>query len=253
MSIKKPSVPGLDRGFKVLETLVETEQGLTLSMISKKMNIPTNGVYRIIDTLMDLGYLIKTDKHYKVAPKLLGLAYKSINLKDQLSTIIPYCQEAVFKINETVLLGQLSGSQGIVVYQTVGTHPVKVSVSEGTIFNLHSSSPGKAILSALSFLERKRICKNINFCQSSPNTILDSNKLLSNIADQSAKGYFIDDEEDLLGVRCVGVPILDHRDVPIYAIWTTGPKFRLTDAKIAEYGNYLKLLSKNISLKLGAL
>ena len=63
---------------------------------------------------------------------------------------------------------------------------------------------------------------------------------------------FVDDEEDLMGIRCVGCPIFDHRNFPVYSLWTTGPSFRLSHEKIVEYGNYLKELCQNISKDLGA-
>ena len=252
MTNYKPSVPGLDRGFRVLEILADSKEGMTLSEISNSLNVPLNGVFRVIETLSHMGYISRVEKFYKVSPKILGLAYKAVNLSNSFSIIHPYIEDAVEYINETVLLGQVQGLKGIVTHQSVGGHPVKVSVTEGTQFNLHTSAPGKAILGSLSFKERKRIASRIEYVQTSENSIKNAEGLLKNISLQIQDGFFVDDEEDLMGIRCVGCPIFDHRNFPVYSLWTTGPSFRLSHEKIVEYGNYLKELCQNISKDLGA-
>lgn len=48
------------------------------------------------------------------------------------------------------------------------------------------------------------------------------------------QGYGIDDEEGIIGVRCVGVPVLDRRRAPVAVVALQVPAPRLPKSRLAE-------------------
>ena len=48
------------------------------------------------------------------------------------------------------------------------------------------------------------------------------------------QGYAIDEEENELGIRCLGAPILDGRGRPVAAISVSGPVFQMTKKFVQE-------------------
>ncbi len=68
------------------------------------------------------------------------------------------------------------------------------------------------------------------------------------------KGYAIDDEENEMGVRCVGAPIFNINGEIISALSVSGPKLRVTDDKIdfisKEVIKYANMISEELGCKL---
>ncbi|WP_245779502.1 IclR family transcriptional regulator [Halostagnicola kamekurae] len=60
-------------------------------------------------------------------------------------------------------------------------------------------------------------------------TITDRSALKDQLEEIRERGYAIDDEERVIGMRCVAAPICDENDRPIGAISVSGPTNRFDD------------------------
>lgn len=69
----------------------------------------------------------------------------------------------------------------------------------------------------------------------------------------AARGYAIDDEEIVLGVRCVGAPIVDPEGVVRGAISVAGPAYRLTRARLELLGPEVAQAARRIGAQLEGL
>ena len=76
---------------------------------------------------------------------------------------------------ETVLLGTLSGAEGIVIEQISGKHPFRFVVDVGVRFALHTAAPGKAMLATLPQAEAEAIIAQMPFTRFNARTITDGN------------------------------------------------------------------------------
>jgi IclR family acetate operon transcriptional repressor len=65
------------------------------------------------------------------------------------------------------------------------------------------------------------------------------------------RGYAVDDEEEVVGVFCVGAPIFDHRGLCAGAISVTGIKHDLPSWRITEMGQLLRAHADEMSSLLG--
>ena len=66
-----------------------------------------------------------------------------------------------------------------------------------------------------------------------------------------SRGYSIDDEEAVEGLRCVGATIRDHEGNPTYALSISGPKSRMSYSRIQEIGHALVEGADQLSRQLG--
>src|SRR5581483_10608077 len=89
--------------------------------------------------------------------------------------------------------------------------------------NLHSTALGKAILSALPPAEGRQLLGAYKRVATTPNTIVALDALMEELAETAERGYSIDNEENELGARCVGVPIRDLTGRAVGAISVSGP------------------------------
>ena len=85
-----------------------------------------------------------------------------------------------------------------------------------------------------------------------PNTMVRQDELARDLQGTQARGYAIDDEESVEGLRCVGAAIRDHAGTPRYALSVSGPKSRMPYPRTEEIGNALMKGAAEISRALGA-
>lgn len=64
MDSKKPNqlIKSLDRALNILEVIVESENGMGVTEISRELDVHKSTVYRLLDTLKYRGYLEKKQR-----------------------------------------------------------------------------------------------------------------------------------------------------------------------------------------------
>ncbi|MDR1154214.1 MAG: IclR family transcriptional regulator [Bacteroidales bacterium] len=247
------TVPNLEKGIVVLECLALHPEGLGLQKMKNLLDIPQTTIYRILNTLYRLGYLLYDEKakEYKLSSKLLTLGFASLNEHNLLEIVLPYLREIRDIVKETVCFGVLGSEKGVFIEQAQGHHTFRFVLTPGKPFELHCSAPGKAIMAYLPVVIRDRYLSLMGFERFNERTITDREAYLKELDKVISMGYALDNEEELSGVICVGVPILNYKGFPCGSIWTSGPKDRLTPSVIAAYAQHLKKVSKEISERLG--
>jgi IclR family acetate operon transcriptional repressor len=75
--------------------------------------------------------------------------------------------------------------------------------------------------------------------------------LFESLVSQRKLGYAVDDEEHILGIRCIGVPIRDIAGQIVASLGLSAPVQRLPNSSYAEVGRQVMEVGKAISEKLG--
>jgi IclR family acetate operon transcriptional repressor len=82
------------------------------------------------------------------------------------------------------------------------------------------------------------------------NTIVTKKELISSLDKIRELGYAFDDQELMVGIRCVASPVLDYIKYPIASIGFTGPSSRIDDSEVENYGKIIKDIAFRLSQKL---
>jgi IclR family acetate operon transcriptional repressor len=64
-------------------------------------------------------------------------------------------------------------------------------------------------------------------------------------------GYAVDDEEYNVGILCIASPILNAHGLPIALMGVSGPKSRISGARVEEYGRVIRKHAMEISKTFG--
>jgi len=250
----KYSVPNLDRALSILETLSAAPSGLTLSELAATLEIPTNSVFRISRTLEERGYLERNEatKKFQLTQKLLRLSCAPAAGERSLTeSALETMRSLRDQTLETVLLGTISGSEGIVLEQVPGRHPFRFCVDVGVRFELHTAAPGKAMLAALPPAEARALMDRMSFTRFNARTITKRATFEAELRRTRACGFGVDEGEEREGAHCVGSVILDRQGAPAGGIWITGPSSRLPASSFASVGCLVRDAALLISTKLG--
>lgn len=83
-------VPNLEKGLAVLELLSYSRMGLTLQEIKLELEISQTTAYRILNTMVRLGYLSYNDKtkKYRINKKILAMGLRAIEEHEDRKSVV---------------------------------------------------------------------------------------------------------------------------------------------------------------------
>lgn len=245
-------VPNLERALDMLELLAD-QPGLSASRIAELLDIPRNSVFRIIMSLLRYGYVVRDDsaKTFQLSRKLLALGHAATSTKTLVENAVDVMRELRDRTRETVVLGTLSGSEGVVIEQLFGLHPFQFMVSAGARFPLHCAAHGKALLAFLPDGERDRLMKSLKLVRYNERTLTTRTALAKELDEVRRHGYAVDRAEEVEGCHCVAAPILDRHNFPVAAICVTAPSDRMPQTSFPAIGSIVKEHAARISMRLG--
>ena len=243
-------VPALERGLKILELLAENPGGLLMGEMGA-LDLPSASLYRMLVTLTEMGYVVRDNAdRYHLGRKLLTLGYKGLDhagLPEKSAAPMRALRNA---INETVVLGVLSGGEGVVLDTVRSEQAVCVSVRIGHHFPLHTAAPAKAILAFLPEDELESQLKKIVYTKFTDRTLTSRKALLAELKKVRSEGVAYDFGEEVSDLRCVAAPVFDSRSYPVGAIWITGPESRLNEEKLRSMAAQVKATADQIGLNI---
>lgn len=229
-----------DRTFYVLEYILENHDAeYTLTDISKNLKLNKTVVFRILRTLIHRGYIVKDPKTETFSPgfKLIELGARAQEKIPLHRLARPYLEELSQKTGETTNLGVLSGRDVVYLDKIESSNFLRADLRVGTKVPLYCSALGKAILA---FSRNQEIIETFDFKVYTHSTIRTKSQLQQELDSIRIRGYSLDDEEYILGIRCIAAPILNRLGFASAALSVSGPKIRLSDNRIADLCDYLK-------------
>ena len=224
---------------RIIETLrVQGEAGVT--ELADELGLAKSAVHGHLTTLADEGFVVKRGRTYR-----LGLRYLDIaeHVKDQVPRY-DVVKEQVEKLADWT--GEVTSfgieERGEVVYVTKarGESAVRTASRVGKRMPLHSTSLGKAILSRLPDERVDEILERRGLPERTPATVTTPEALRQELAATRERGYAVDDEENVPGVRCLGMAVSAPDGGVLGAVSVSGPSERMTDDRIdGELGEKL--------------
>lgn len=242
------SAPSVQKAFKILQMIADSPSGLGVSELAKKLSIGKSTVHGITMGLEALGVLIRDPVHKKfnLGYSLLELSrrtYARMELRDVARAPMERLME---KVGETVFLGILNGDHVTILEVVESHHEMKITSPPGTRLPLLAGATGKVFLSLVDEKKAKEIVQKLGLVRFTAKSIVDQKKFLKEVEETRKRGYAIDDEEYMLGVRAIAVPI-QTASPPVAAMWVVGFGSSLNDQKMERVIPEIKKTSEEIS------
>jgi DNA-binding IclR family transcriptional regulator len=246
-------VQSVDRALSILELISNYNEGLGITEISEKVELHKSTVHRLLGTLIYKGFVeqdLITNK-YRISLKLYELGTKRIEDLDILKISKPYTKKLMEELNEVVHLVIRDENDIVYIDKVEADNTIRMASTIGRRSPLYCTSVGKAILAFMDDKEVEEIWKNSNIQKLTENTITGFEEFKKELSKIKEQGYAEDDEENELGVRCIGAPVFNHNGEVEGAISISGPTIRVTKEKVGEVAEALKKYSSMISKGLG--
>jgi IclR family acetate operon transcriptional repressor len=203
-----------------------------VTQLGEHLGVSPSTAHRLARTLCDVGFVAQDPRteRYHLGPALIPLG-RAAEARSGFDSLRPELEELALATGESVSLGVRQGSSVLIVLRVASPHPLRFDQQPGSRVPIHASAMGKAML-AFSTGAPNRLRRLDPITEA---TITDPVRLEAELAEIRTRGWALNDQERDLGVRAVGVPLLDPvTRTAIAAIAVQGPTLRVTDERIPE-------------------
>ena len=244
----------LEKALDVLDAIGASPSGLSQTALAEQLRLPRTTLYRILATLVARGMLRRDPlrRVYCLGFRCFEMARQAWAMPDLVAAASLELRGLRDLTGETAYLATLDGLEVVALDRVDGAHSQRSSSALGQRKPLHCTSQGKAILSAMPESSREALVKDLTLKPLTPLTITDRRRLLTELRITAARGYAIDDEEIVLGVRCVGAPVVDAKGEVRGAISVAGPAWRMTRQRLELLGPELIEAARRIGAQLAS-
>lgn len=247
---KSERIKSIDKALNLLEFLSSNGHEIGIAEISKRLDMGLSTVHRILNTLKSRGYVLQNQKtqKYRLGMKLFELGCEVQSTKNLIRIARPYLRKLSKMTNETANLAILEDNDVIYLDTIESSETLRTGIVRGSRTIAHCTALGKVLLANLSDKDFNQIYGNSSDLNVLTfKSISSMDELKKELKQVKKLGYATDFEESMIGINCVGVPILNHKEEPLAAISITGPASRFTEKKIEEAKNILLRTSLDIS------
>jgi IclR family transcriptional regulator, acetate operon repressor len=243
----------LEKALDVLDLVGNAPAGLSQNDISEQLALPRTTVYRLLATLVTRGFLRRDPvrKVYCLGFRCFEMARQTHAMPDLVAAAATELRALRDLTGETSYLATLEGSEVISLERYDGAHSQRSSAALGQRKPLYCTSQGKAILSAMAPEARDALVRDITLKPLTPYTHTDRRRLQADLKIIAARGWSMDDEEIVLGVRCVGAPVVDPGGHVRGAISVAGPAWRITRERAELLGPEVAEAARRIGAQMG--
>jgi DNA-binding IclR family transcriptional regulator len=245
---KLREVKSLARGLDILELLTTSENGLANKEIAEKLGINKSVISRFVNTLVLYEYAEKRSDtgRFTAGPRIVQLSHKMLKrmqLRDQAK---PFLRKLVELTGECAHLAISSKTGALCIDQVETDFAYQVTTEVGTILHFHCTALGKVIAAY-----DQHIPELIELPRLTPRTITDRDIFDMHLSQIRKQGYAIDDEENILDVRCVAAPVFGLGGNFLGAIGISGPATHITLERIQEIASIIVDVARDLSGRMG--
>ncbi len=248
---KSQPVGTLKKTLKILELICDSPKGLRLKDISEKTGFNKSTAYRFLAHLEREGYLVRDGSQgYVLGIKFIEMAARGKWVEGLRSIAWPFLLDLQRAVSETVNLAVLDLDSVLYVEVLESPHAFRLVSTPGMKRPLHCTALGKALVAFLPQDEQQRLLAALNYDRMTPRTITSVARFKKEVAGVGERGYAVDDEEAVVGARCIAAPILDSKRRAVAAISIAGPVSRISRTKMPSLAKAVQATAAGITSKI---
>ena len=242
------------KAFGVLEVLVRAGRAVTLSELMQATDLPKPTLHRTLALFEEAGFLAREPggRAYIIGERLSRFALdvlRSDAAATQRRTIL---RQVVSEITETCNLAVLKKGALVYLDRVEAPWPLRLHMpAGGGELAPHCCASGKLLLAHLPAPERLGLLAVLPLERFTERTITDRAVLESELDRIVSVGYAVDNEEYVLGVACVAVPVRNRNGDVIASLAVQGATARLPLMRAIEFIPRLRAAAAEIGSTFG--
>jgi IclR family pca regulon transcriptional regulator len=226
----KNYVASVGKAFAVLKSFTSEHFELTLSEVAARADLDRGTAFRLIQTLIELGYLqaVPQSRRFRLGVACLDLGYTVLSHGSLRTIVEPLLRGLVPDVGDAASLGILDGGDVIYLARVgAGLDRHKMDRRPGSRIPAYSAALGHAMLAHLARDEQIRRLEARPRVKLSERTLTDLDALLDRLDLVKRKGHAVSDGENAYGLRTLATPILDAQGFVIAGLSVTVDAMRM--------------------------
>lgn len=226
-------VKSVETTIELIEAL-EALDGAGVSELAAELGVAKSTVHDHLKTLEAHEFVVRRGDRYHVGLRFLDHGGRARSRRKVYAIARPEVARLAAETGEMANLVVEEHGLGVYVDVARGEKAINLDTYIGKREYLHNTAVGKAILAHLPDAEVEAILDRWGMPRETERTVTSRDDLEAELRTTRERGYAIDREERLRGLRCVAAPIVQEGTDVVGALSVSGPASRMDDDRIEE-------------------
>jgi IclR family pca regulon transcriptional regulator len=197
------------KAFQILAAFSVQRPELSATQIAEATNLDRTTTHRFLSTLVEIGVLVQDpiSRRYRLGLPVLKYAYVLLNSLEIRRIALSHLHELHHRLQGTVSLGVRDGTEVVLVERSFGPWVPTGGFEVGQRLPMHASATGLAILAFLPPGELEPLLGELHLAPRTTRTLRSLGALQRRLEAIRQQGFAISDEELLVGLRSLAVPV----------------------------------------------
>jgi IclR family transcriptional regulator, acetate operon repressor len=247
------AVQSVDRAMLLLEALGEDEEGYRLTDLAIRTGLSPSTAHRLLTTLEKRRFVAfdQSDNMWHVGRQSFAIGSAFIRRRNFVAPALPFLRRLRDLTHETANLGVVDDGEVIVLTQVESREIMRAITKVGGRAPMVTSGIGKAILATYPDEDVIAIIQRHGMKRLTPKSVVRAGELRAALDVVRRDGYAIDDQEFLMGLRCVAAVVYNEQAEALAAISVSGLASRVPQERAPELGRLVRETARELTLALG--
>lgn len=219
------SVPGLQRGLRVLEMIATARRPMTVTEVASELCLTRSSAFRLLYTLRDMGFLeaVPHSKAFRLGARVLNIGFAFLASMDIIEIARPELERLRDRTNVTAHLTIRDGRELLYLCCVQTRSGFLSTFNVGARLPTYAVPMGWLLLRDLPKAELASLMKDVAFEPMTRHTPRSLKALMGRITEAAATGYVVSRGMVEAGGSSISAAILDSAGKVAAAIDIAGP------------------------------
>jgi IclR family pca regulon transcriptional regulator len=203
-------IAGLQKGLALMQLFSVDQPRLTVPQAARLSGLTPSAARRFLLTLVHEGFADTDSRQYWLTPKALRIGQAYVDSAQLPRMLRPIVEQVARQTQEHVSVGTRDGDEIIHLVRSRYSHIASLSIRPGSRVPMYCTAGGRIWLAALDDAAREDYFSRNPLRPLTPYTQTDWALLEAELQRVRQQGYSIVDQEYEIGMRVLGVPLLDR-------------------------------------------
>jgi IclR family transcriptional regulator, acetate operon repressor len=250
---KDGGVQSVDRALLIIETLAEDDEGYRLTDLAIRTGLSPSTVHRLLTTLEKRRFVQfdRGESTWHIGAQSFAVGSTFVRRRNFVTQALPYLRKLRDQTRETANLAVVDDGAMVVLTRVESREIMRSVTKVGGRVPMVASGLGKALLATYSEQDVFAIIQRDGMPRLTSKSIVRAGELCKSLHDIRRQGYSVDDEEALIGLRCVSAVVYDDCSEPLAAISVSGKASRVPNDRLPILGKQVQEVAAELTMALG--
>ena len=250
---KDGGVQSVDRALLIIETLAEDDEGYRLTDLAVRTGLSPSTVHRLLATLEKRRFVQfdRGESTWHIGAQSFAIGSTFVRRRNFVTQALPYLRKLRDQTRETANLAVVDDGAMVVLTRVESREIMRSVTKVGGRVPMVASGLGKALLATYSEQDVFAIIQRDGMPRLTSKSIVRAGELCKSLHDIRQQGYSVDDEEALIGLRCVSAVVYNDCSEPLAAISVSGKASRVPNDRLPILGKQVQEVAAELTMALG--